>query len=129
MAILSMQLDPNAASYTDDEIVGKVNAATANITRAGSIEGTAASALDLDDIGEGTTNKHLTSVKDTKLTGIEDGATADQTGTEVRDVLAGLADTDRQFIMTNPVAGEFKVINIHRQSDGKLDIEYDDTAV
>ena len=129
MPIVSMQLDPNAAAYTDDEIVGKVNAATANITRAGSIEGTAASALDLDDIGEGATNKHFTSTKDSKLTSIEDSATADQSGAEVRDALAGLSDTERQFIMTNPVAGEFKVVNIHRQADGKLDIEYDDTAV
>jgi len=33
MAIVSMQLDPNAASYTDDEIVDKINTATNAITR------------------------------------------------------------------------------------------------
>jgi len=33
-----MILDPNAAAYTDDEIVGKVNAATDKINRANAIE-------------------------------------------------------------------------------------------
>jgi len=38
MAIVRETLDPNAAAYTDDEIVGKVNAATASITRADAID-------------------------------------------------------------------------------------------
>jgi len=33
MAIQSMQLDPAAQAYTDDEIVAKINAADAAITR------------------------------------------------------------------------------------------------
>ncbi len=37
MAIVSMQLDPNAVSYTDDQIVGKINTATATISRASSV--------------------------------------------------------------------------------------------
>ena len=37
MTLASMQLDPNAQAYTDDQIVGKVNAATDNITRASSV--------------------------------------------------------------------------------------------
>ena len=41
MALVEFELDPNAASYTDDEIVGKVNAASANITRAGAVEAAA----------------------------------------------------------------------------------------
>jgi hypothetical protein len=41
MAKESFQLDPNAVVYTDDEIVGKVNSATANISRAGSVEAAA----------------------------------------------------------------------------------------
>jgi len=65
MGIVKDYLDPNAAAYTDDEIVGKVNTATANITRAGSIEGTAASALDSDNISEGTSNKYDTGVPPT----------------------------------------------------------------
>lgn len=39
--------------------------------------------LDADDISEGTTNKVFTNTLMTKLTGIEDGATADQTDTEI----------------------------------------------
>jgi hypothetical protein len=38
MAIQSMQLDPNAASYTDDEIVGKINTASAAITREAALD-------------------------------------------------------------------------------------------
>ena len=38
MAIVSMQLDPNAASYTDDEIVGKINAASVAITRESALD-------------------------------------------------------------------------------------------
>ena len=37
MGIEKIYLDANAQSYTDDEIVGKINSATANITRAGCI--------------------------------------------------------------------------------------------
>ena len=37
MSIATMVLDPNAASYTDDQIVGKINTATAQITRASSV--------------------------------------------------------------------------------------------
>jgi len=76
MAIASFQLDPNAAAYTDDEIVAKVNAATASITR-------------------------------------EDA----------------LSQDDLKIVKTAPVTGEFPVKNIHRQADGKLDVEYDDVAV
>jgi len=37
MAIASFTLDKDGTAYTDDEIVGKVNAATANISRASSV--------------------------------------------------------------------------------------------
>lgn len=37
MAIVSMSLDPNAVPYTDNEIVGKVNSASTQITRASSV--------------------------------------------------------------------------------------------
>jgi hypothetical protein len=40
---------------------------------------------DLDDIAEGTTNKHFTDTEKTKLAGIEDGATANSTDEELRD--------------------------------------------
>jgi len=124
MAIQSMQLDPNAASYTDDEIVGKVNTATANITRAGSIEGTAASALDSDDIGEGTGNLYDTGAPPTDdevVSAINSASTA-----ITRE--AALSQDDLNIIKTSPAGGEFMVKNIQRDSDGKLDIDYDDTA-
>ena len=76
MAIVSMQLDPNAASYTDDEIIAKINSATDPITRE--------SALSQDDL---------------------------------------------MIVKTAPVAGEFAVKDIQRNSAGKLDIKYDDVAV
>jgi len=75
MAIVSMQLDPNAAAYSDDEIVAKINAATDPITRE--------SALSQDDL---------------------------------------------KIVKTAPATGEFLIKNLHVQADGKLDIEYDDTA-
>jgi len=32
-------------------------------------------------------------------------------------------------VQTNPTTGEFPVISIHRQADGKMDVEYDNVAV
>ena len=125
MAIQSFQLDPNAQSYTDDEIVGKVNSATDNITRADSIEGTAASALDSDDISEGTSNLYDTGAPPTDdevVTAINDASNS-----ITRE--AALSQDDLNIVKTNPVGGEFKVKAIHRDSTGKLDIEYEDTAV
>ena len=124
MAIQSMQLDPNAASYTDDEIVGKVNAATAKVSA--------------DQVEDGTTNKVYTDTEQTKLSGIEDNATADMGGDEVVAAInagtaaitreGALSQDDLNIVKTNPQAGEFYVKNIHRDSAGKLDIEYDDVA-
>jgi hypothetical protein len=121
MAKMSFTLDPLAASYTDDEIVGKVNAATATITRAGF--------TDLDKISEGSTNKAYTSTEKTKLSGVETGATADQTGLEVRDLIVGLTDADRKIVITDPTTGQYKVLAIHRDAAGKLEVQYDDVAV
>ena len=124
MAIQTMLLDPNAQAYTDDEIVGKVNAATAKVTA--------------DQIEDGSTNHVFTATDDTKLTGIEDGATADQTGDEIVTAINGgssaitregaLSQDDLNIVKTNPGAGEYLVKNIHRDTDGKLQVEYDDTA-
>ena len=124
MAIQSMQLDPNAASYTDDEIVGKVNAASANITRAGCIEGTAASALDSDDIGEGSSNLYDTGAPPTN----NEVVTAINSATNSITREAALSQDDLNIVKTAPAAGEFLIKNIHRDADGKMDIEYDDTA-
>lgn len=165
MAIQTMELDPNAASYTDDEIVGKINSASANITRAGSIEGTAASALDSDDIAEGTSNKYDTGIPPSTTDDLTEGSTnkydtgvppsttddltegstnkydtgAPPTDDEVIGQInsasasitreGALSQDDLNIVKTNPTTGEYKVKNIHRGSDGKLQAEYDDVAV
>jgi hypothetical protein len=105
MAIVSMQLDPNAASYTDDQIVEKINNASANITRAGSVEATARPIADLE-----VTNAKLAS-------------------TAAKDNLDALTDTARGYIKTDPTSGEFKVVSIQRDATGKLDVDYDNVAV
>ena len=117
----SFVLDPNAQSYTDDQIVAKVNAATATITRVGF--------TDLDKISDGTTNKSYTDTEKSKLGGVEAGATADQTGAEMRDLIVALADTDRKIVITEPVTNEFKVLSVQRDATGKLKVSYDDVAV
>jgi len=38
MALQTMELDPNAQAYTDNEIVDKINSATNAITRDGSLD-------------------------------------------------------------------------------------------
>jgi hypothetical protein len=105
MAIQSMQLDPNAQAYTDDQIVGKVNTAAAQITRAGSIAAVAR------PIAAGE-------VDNTKLT-----------ATAAKANLDAMADVDRGYIQTKPVAGQFKVISIERDATGKAKVDYDDVAV
>ncbi len=107
-AIQSMQLDPNAASYTDDEIVGKVNTASVQITRAGSV---AAAARPVAD-GEVTSAKLDAGVAKANLD--------------------AMTDTTRGYIKTSPTTGEFKVISIQRGTVAlgtKLDVDYDDVAV
>ena len=125
----SFVLDPNAQSYTDDQIVGKVNAATAAISRVDAIDGAALGACDMDDLSDGSTNKGYTDTEKTKLGTVEDSATADQSGAEVRDLIVGLSDTTRQIVLTDPQTGEFPVLSIQRDATGKLDVDYDDVAV
>jgi hypothetical protein len=147
----SFVLDPNAQAYTDDEIVAKVNAASANITRSNAVESSAVdlSGKDTDDLAEGSGNKYdtgappatledlsdgstrkaMSSTEKTKLSGIEDSATADLSAAEIRDLIVGLADTERKIVITDPSSGQYKVISVERQADGKLKISYDDVAV
>lgn len=125
MTIQSMELDPNAQAYTDDEIVGKVNAATAKVTA--------------DQTQDGAVNKVFTATDETKLTGIEAGAKDDQTGDEmVVAINAGTDVLDRSdvidydalnIVKTGPPSGGFKVKQVDRTSDGKLDVKYDDVPV
>lgn len=105
MTIVSMLLDPNAQAYTDDEIVAKVNAATTNITRAGSVEAAARPIADAE----------VTSAK------LNEGV--------AKANLDAMTDVARGYVKTSPTAGQFKIIAVERQADGKLKVEYDDVAV
>jgi len=105
MAIQNMTLDPNAQSYTDDQIVGKINTATANITRAGSVEAAARPIAD----GEVVAAKVATGVAKANLD--------------------AMADVARGYIKTSPTAGQFKAVSIERLADGKLNVTYDDVPV
>lgn len=120
MAIVKDYLDPNAASYTDDQIVAKVNAATAQVTRT--------SAVNADAVADGTTNKVYTGTEKTKLTGIETGATADQTATEIRDAIVGLTDDTRQIVISRPTTGQYKIYAIQKHTDGKTEVERNSVA-
>lgn len=105
MAIVSFQLDPNAAAYTDDQIVSKINTASANITRASSVSAAARPIV-------------ANEVTDTELAaGV------------AKINLDAMADTARGYIKTSPTSGEFPVVNIQRDSTGNLDIDYDNVAV
>ncbi len=114
MTIEKIYLDPNATAYTDNEIVGKVNTAVSNITRAGSIEGTAVSALDSDDIGEGVSNKYDTGVPPTAI--------------ETKDAIVAMADDDREIVVSRPTIGQKKIYAMQTHSDGKQEIEQSNIA-
>ncbi len=128
MAIEKVYLDPDAEAYTDDQIVGKVNTATANITRASSVAA-AARPITTGEIGATElADESYTSTEKTKLTGIEDSATTDQTGAEGRDAIVGLADDARQLIISRPTSGQKKIYAIQTHTDAKQEIEQSDTA-
>jgi len=139
MAIASMQLDPNAAAYTDDEIVGKINAATANITRANSVSAAArpiaAGEVDATAIAAGAIKTKLGDESDgNKLVSGSLAAAAGITNAQIaagqaKASLDAMADLDRGYIKTTPTTGEFKVVAIQRDATGKLDVDYDDVAV
>jgi len=40
--------------------------------------------------------------------------------------LDAMADTDRGYIQTVPVAGQLKVLSLQRDAAGKLEVSYDD---
>lgn len=114
MAIQEMELDPNAAAYTDDEIVGKVNAATANITRASSVDAAArpitAGEVDTTELADGA-------VESAKVdTGV------------AKANLDAMAELDRGYIKTEPQVGEFKVVSLQRKANQNLGAKYSDQA-
>ena len=129
-------------AYTDDQIVGKVNTATANITRASSVSAAARPIAD----GEVATAKIATGAIKAKLGAEADadklvsaslaaaaGVTNAQIATgQAKASLDAMTDTARGYIKTSPTTGEFKVVAIQRgtvASGAKLDVDYDDVAV
>lgn len=121
MAIEKVYLDPNAAAYTDNEIVGKVNTASANISRANAVE---EASLPV----ESATFQKVTETETTKLAGIDEGAEVNPAATEIRDSIVGLADDDRQIVVTRPTTGQKKIYAVQGHSDGKTEVEQSDTA-
>ena len=105
MTIQSFQLDPNAASYTDNEIITKVNNASTAITRASSVSA-AARPIASGEVG----NTELAS-------------------SAAKANLDAMADTARGYVQTDPTTGEFPVIAVQRSATGELDIDYDDVAI
>jgi len=83
---------------------------------------------DLDDIPDGTTYKKMSSTEQTKLTGIEENATADQTGIEIQTAILGLDDGDRVLIGSEPQTGEKKVYGIHINAAGHIEADQDTVA-
>lgn len=137
MATQSFQLDPNAQSYTDDEIVGKVNTATANITRASSVDA-AARPIGAGEVGndeiEAAAGIEKSKLASLEIVDADVDAAAGIVGTKLastaaKDNLDALADTARGYVKTDPQSGEFPVISVQRDTTGKLDVNYDDVAV
>ena len=119
MAIEKIYLDPNAAAYTDDEIVGKVNAAAAQITRI--------DAVDAGALQEGETFVKFLPAEAAKLGNIQDGAEVNPTATDIRDSIVGLPDDDRQVVLSRPTTGQKKIYAVQTHTDGKTELEQSDT--
>ncbi|MBA7563072.1 hypothetical protein ES708_04725 [subsurface metagenome] len=60
-----------------------------------------------------------------KLAGIEDEATVDQTGEEIRDAVVALTDEDRKLVITRPETGEHKIFAVKRAAD-EFQYDYED---
>lgn len=105
MAIVSMTLDPNAVSYTDNDIISKINAASTAITRASCVSA-AARPIGTNEVG----NTHL-------VAGV------------AKTNLDAIADTARGYIKTAPVTGQFPIISMERDATGKLKTDYDNVAI
>ena len=139
MAIQTMVLDPNAQSYTDDQIVGKVNSASAQITRASSVAAAArpieSGEVDATALAAGVIKTKLGAEADgNKLVSASLAAAAGVTNAQVatgqaKANLDAMTDTARGYIKTAPVSGQFRIISIQRDSTGKQENKYDDVAV
>lgn len=138
MAIEKIYLDPDAQAYADladldsvaaAKLAGIEESADANVGEEFSV----AEQTKLTGIADGAEVNPadlaaLDSAQDTKLNGIEDGAKDDQTAAEVRDAIVGLADDDREILISRPTTGQKKIYAVQTHTDGKQEIEQSDTA-
>ncbi len=115
MAIQSFQIDPDALELTDDDIVAKINSASTDITRAGSVD---PSARPIEAGEVGTTELDAASVTVSKLA-----------SSAAKDNLDAMGNTARGYVKTTPVTGEFPVISVQRDAAGDLDVDYDDVPI
>lgn len=82
----------------------------------------------LDDIPDGSTYKKMSGTEQTKLTGIEAEAKADQTGIEIQSLITGLDDGDRVLVGSEPQTGEKKVYGLHINAAGYIETDQDTVA-
>ena len=118
MTIQTMLLDPNATSYTDDQIVGKINTATATISRAGCVLAGARPLVSAE------CTVSIIAVGAVNSVALASGV--------AKTNLDAMSDITRGYIKTNPTVGEFRVVSIQRgtvASGAKLDTDYDDVAI
>lgn len=114
MAIEKIYLDPNAQAYANLAALDSVAA-----TKLGGIaEGAEVNPADLAE---------LDATASAKLGGIDENATVDQSGAEIRDAIVGLGDDDRKIVISRPTAGQKKVYAVQTHTDGRQEIEQNDT--
>lgn len=111
------QTDWDAKLDASSKVLADLDA-TANTKLSGIAEGAEA------NVGE-----EFTTAEQSKLSGIEDSATADQDGSEIQTAVEGLSDADRNIMVSEPQTGEYKVHGAHRNAAGDLEYDYDDVAV
>lgn len=138
MAITRILLDPAAEpnpTSTDELVEGTVNKYDTGVPPADTDalpEGaankydTGVPPANLEELPDGATRMAMLDAERTKLTSVEADAKDDQTGEEIRDAVVALDDLDRKIIVTAPITGEFKVIAVQADADGKVAIDKDD---
>ena len=139
MATQTMVFDPGAQSYTGDQMVTAINAASTAISRANAVSAAARpiAALEVTSamIAAGAIKTKLgTEADGDKLVSASLAAAAGITNAQVatgqaKASLDAMTDTARGYVKTSPTTGQFKVIAIQRQADGKAAVTYDDVAV
>jgi len=82
----------------------------------------------LDDIPDGTTYKKMSATEQSKLSGIEDNATADQTGAEIQTAVLALDDADRVLVGSEPTSGKKKVYGLVINASGNIELDQNTTA-